>query len=434
MRNRLIIISAVVLVSLYIALPKTLNIKGTSITRRDFGLNTDLKLGLDLVGGSHLEFDVEANDLSEDKKKNALESLQQVIERRVNLFGVSEPSVSLTSFEGKERIVVELPGIKDTNQAISLIGKTAQLTFMQLDQDALKEASDSANLENALVPTDLTGADLKSADVSFSDVSAEPVVVLEFTSEGENKFSQLTEKNVGSPLPIALDGEVISAPVVQEKISGGTAQITGEFSIEEAKQLAIQLNAGALPVSIQLVNERTVGASLGKESVQKSIKAGLIGLGLVLVFMIIFYGELGLVADVGLVIFAIITLALYKAIPVVLTLPGIAGFMLSVGMAVDSNILIFERFREEKAKGVNLSYALETSFGRAWDSIRDANIATLVTAFVLANPLDWPFLHVSGPVRGFAITLAIGIGVSLFTGVYVSRNLLRLFIDFKKEK
>lgn len=434
MRNRIFLIISIVLISLYIALPKTLNIRGTQITRRDFGLNTELKLGLDLVGGSHLEFDVESADLSEEKKKDALESLQQVIERRVNLFGVSEPNVSLTSFEGKDRIVVELPGIKDTNQAIALIGKTAQLTFLQLDNELLAEASDSANIEQALIPTDLTGANLKNADVSFSEVNAEPVVVLNFTDEGEQKFADLTEANVGSPLPIALDNEIVSAPIVQEKITGGTAQITGNFSLDEAKQLAIQLNAGALPVSIQLVNERTVGASLGRDSVEKSVKAGFIGLGLVLVFMIIFYGKLGFVADIGLVIFAIITFALYKIIPVVLTLPGIAGFMLSVGMAVDSNILIFERFREEKAKGVNLSFALETSFGRAWDSIRDANIATLVTAFILANPLDWSFLHVSGPVRGFAITLAIGIGVSLFTGVYVSRNLLRLFVGFRRDK
>jgi preprotein translocase subunit SecD len=224
----------------------------------------------------------------------------------------------------------------------------------------------------------------------------------------------------------------VSNPIVQEKITGGSAQITGDFSVEEADKLAIQLNAGALPVSIRLVEQRTVGATLGSESIQRSVRAGLIGLSMVLLFMILAYGRLGLVANIALVIFGVLTLALYKLIPVVLTLPGIAGFLLSVGMAVDSNILIFERFKEEKPRR-DFADALEVSFGRAWDSIRDANIATLVTAFILANPLDWPFLHTSGPVRGFAITLALGIGISLFTGIVVSRNLLRVLIRERKK-
>ena len=258
------------------------------------------------------------------------------------------------------------------------------------------------------------------------------MVSLEFSKEGAEKFARLTEKNVGKPLAILLDGVPISAPIVQEVITGGQAQISGNFSLDEAKNLAIQLNAGALPVSIKLVEERTVGASLGAESVKASIRAGLIGLSMVLLFMIAAYGRLGLVANIALIIFGILTLALYKLIPVVLTLPGIAGFLLSVGMAVDANILIFERFKEEK-RHRDFANALEVSFGRAWDSIRDANIATLVTAFILANPLDLSFLHTSGPVRGFAVTLALGIGISLFTGIVVSRNLLRVFIREAKK-
>ncbi len=197
--------------------------------------------------------------------------------------------------------------------------------------------------------------------------------------------------------------------------------------------MSIQLNAGALPVPVKLVEQRTVDATLGAESITQSVKAGLVGLGMVLIFMILSYGKLGMVADVALVIFGVITLALYKLIPVVLTLPGIAGFLLSVGMAVDSNILIFERFKEEKPRR-DYKDALEVSFGRAWDSIRDANIATLFTAFVLANPLDFSFLHTSGPVRGFAITLSLGILISLFTGIVVSRNLLRVFIKESKQQ
>lgn len=256
-------------------------------------------------------------------------------------------------------------------------------------------------------------------------------MAIKFDADGAKKFEDLTAKNIGKPLVIILDNQVVSAPIVKDKISGGSAVIEGSFTLDEAKNLAIQLNAGALPVPVKLVEQRTVGATLGAESVARSIRAGLIGLIMVLTFMVIIYGKMGLIADCALIIFGLLTLALYKLMPVVLTLPGIAGFLLSVGMAVDSNILIFERFKEEIVRRP-FADALEVSFGRAWDSIRDANIATLFTAFVLANPFEWKFLHTSGPVRGFAITLALGIFISLFTGIVVSRNLLRVFIKESK--
>lgn len=381
----------------------------------------DLKLGLDLAGGSHLVFEADTSKISEEKKSTAINGVRDVIERRVNFFGIAEPNVTTSKFEGKDRVVVELPGISDTKQAVTLIGRTAQLSFAKVE-----EASPSA----ILIPTDLTGADLSSADVVFDRNTGKPSISLQFTSEGGGKFEKITGEVVGKPLAIVLDGEVISAPVVQERISGGSAQITGNFSLEEAKQLSIQLNAGALPIPVSLVEERTVGATLGADSVNKSVKAGIVGIVVVGLFMILMYRTLGLIAVTGLIIFAAITLAIYKIIPITLTLPGIAGFMLSIGMAVDSNILIFERFKEEK-KIRAIPDALEISFGRAWDSIRDANIATLVTAFILANPLDWEFLNVSGPVRGFAITLALGTAISLFTGIFVSRNLLRMFVKQK---
>jgi len=385
--------------------------------------NFDLQLGLDLAGGSHLVFEANTSNLSIEDSQNALESLRNTIERRVNLFGVSEPVVQTSSFAGKKRIIVELPGVKDTKEAVNIIGKTAQLVFAEVPQ---------ATSSSSFVLTDLTGADLSKASVIFDQQkSGKPVIQLQFSKEGGEKFEKITSNNIGNPLAIILDNEVISAPIVQETISGGQAVISGDFSLDQAKELALQLNAGALPLPINLVEERTVEAVLGTESVAKSVTAGLIGLLMVLLFMIISYGWLGVVADIGLVIFGVLTLALYKLIPVVLTLPGIAGFLLTVGMAVDSNILIFERYKEEKLKR-NSKDALEVSFGRAWDSIRDANIASLVTAFVLANPFDWSFLHTSGPVRGFAITLTLGIGISLFTGIYVSRNLLRVFV--KEEK
>jgi len=438
--KKLLLILFLTIVCLFISLPqnipfkiKTLGIKidrtfvrpnlDLKIGRLEIKKNFDLILGLDLAGGSHLVFEADTSKIPAEKVKDAIESVRNVIEKRVNLFGVSEPVVQTSSFEGKNRIVVELPGIKDTQKAAALIGKTAQLVFAEVEG-----ASASAKLK----PTTLTGADLITARVEFDQTSGKPGVGIEFNKEGDTKFAALTEKNVGKPLAILLDGEVVSAPIVQEKIIGGKAQISGSFTTDEAKSLTIQLNAGALSLPIKLVEERTVGATLGAESVQRSVKAGLVGLAMVLLFMLLTYGGLGLVADIGLVVFAIITLALYKLIPVVLTLPGIAGFLLSVGMAVDSNILIFERFKEERGRRP-MADALEISFGRAWDSIRDANIATLLTAFILANPFEWNFLNTSGPVRGFAITLALGIGISLFTGIVVSRNLLRVFVKEKKK-
>lgn len=419
--KKVILIFILFLACLYISLP----------IKKPGKINNQIKLGLDLAGGSQLVFEADTSKISSDKKNSSLESLRNVIERRVNLFGISEPNVQTSNFQGKDRIVVELPGVNDTKEAQALIGRTAQLVFAEVVEVPGKNgATPSATLK----PTDLTGADLAEAGVTFDQNTGKPAVSLTFTTEGGEKFAKITGDNVGKPVAIILDNDVISAPNVQEKIVGGTAQITGSFTLDEAKNLSIQLNAGALPVPVKVVEERTIGATLGAESISKSIIAGLVGLGMVMLFMIISYKGLGLVADIGLIVFGVITLALYKLIPVVLTLPGIAGFLLSVGMAVDSNIIIFERFKEEKDKHSTIADALEVSFGRAWDSIRDANIATLLTAFILANPLDWNFLHTSGPVRGFAITLALGIGISLFTGIVVSRNLLRLFVKERKEK
>ncbi len=436
--KKVILIFIFTLIAGYISLPRELNLFGKKIVRHDLDIsigritlkkNFDLVLGLDLAGGSHLVFEADVSNIPKEKTKDVLQGLKNVIERRVNLFGVSEPNVQISSFEGKYRVIVELPGVKDTKEAVELIGQTSQLVFAEIVENPQDK---EGTLSAALVPTDLTGADLKEAKVIFDEQTGKPLVSLEFTKEGGEKFAKITERNIDKPLPIFLDANQISAPIVREKIEGGKAVISGEFSINEAKNLSIQLNAGALPVPVTLVGQEIIGATLGTDSVKKSIFAGIVGLFMVLIFMVLSYGKLGLVADCALIIFGLLTLAVYKLIPVVLTLPGIAGFLLSVGMAVDSNILIFERFKEEK-KTRDFVNALEVSFGRAWDSIRDANIATLVTAFVLANPLDLPFLHISGPVRGFAITLSLGIAISLFTGIVVSRNLLRVFIKEKSK-
>ena len=438
--KKLILIFILTLICGYISLPNEFEIFGKKLSRRDVDFNIgrfyiqkefDLVLGLDLAGGSHLVLEADTSQLPDDKKETALQGVRDVIERRVNLFGVSEPNVQTSEFEGKNRIIVELPGVKDTKEAVNLIGKTAQLNFAEIVE--IPAEVEGATPSAALSFTGLTGADLKDATVIFDTQDGKPAVQIQFTDEGGKKFEQITERNVGKPLAMILDDSLISdpPPVVREKISGGSAVISGNFSLDEAKQLSIQLNAGALPVPVKLIEERTIGATLGTESISRSVRAGLVGLAMVLLFMILAYGKLGFFADLALIVFGVITLALYKFIPVVLTLPGIAGFLLSVGMAVDSNILIFERLKEEKGKR-NFADALEVSFGRAWDSIRDANIATLVTAFVLANPLDFSFLQTSGPVRGFAITLSLGIAISLFTGIVVSRNLLRVFVKSGK--
>lgn len=426
----ILIFLLIVLCGFTIAFKKPLNADSSFLQNvlnyQNYSINNifDLSLGLDLSGGSHLVFEADTKELDASKKEQAIKSLRNVIEKRVNLFGLSESNVQTSSFEGKDRIIVEMPGINDPKEATSLIGQTAQLSFAEVVE---VPGEKGATPSSQIMPTNLTGADLKLANTVFDENTGKPSVAIEFTDEGSVKFEEITARNIGKPLAIILDNEMVSAPTVNEKISGGKAQISGSFTIEEVNKLEIQLNAGALPVPVKLVEEKTVGATLGADSINKSVKAGLIGLIMVIIFMILSYGKYGFVADISLIVFGLITLTIYKLVPVTLTLPGIAGFLLSVGMAVDSNILIFERLKEE-IKIRPFSSALEVSFGRAWDSIRDANVATLVTAFILANPLDWSFLHVSGPVRGFAITLALGIGISLFTGLVVSRNLLRLFV------
>lgn len=436
--KKFVLIIVITLAASYISLPQRLNLFGKNFTRPDmnihvgkFSLQRELKmhLGLDLAGGSRLVFEADMSKISAEKKADALSGVRNIIENRVNMFGLSESSVQTSNFEGKDRIIVELPGISDTKEAVDLIGKTAQLSFVEVKEEI---AEGNATPSATLAPTNLTGADLKSADVNFDNNTGKPAISLQFTNEGGEKFAKITAENIGKQLPIILDNQIISAPTVEEMITGGQAQISGNFTVEEAKKLAVQLNAGALPVPVNLIEEKTIEATLGAMSVKQSVLAGAVGLAMVGLFMILSYGKFGLVADAGLFIFSVISLALYKLIPVTLTLPGIAGFMLSIGMAVDSNILIFERFKEEKLKR-KVSDALEVSFGRAWDSIRDANVATILTSLVLMNPLDWSFLPSSGPVRGFAITLLIGVILSLFTGIYVSRNLLRIFVKDRKE-
>ena len=419
------------IISIFIDLPEKFSLFGQHFSRPSINwqlgkwrLQRDLEIkqGIDLAGGSHLVFQADMSQVGIEDRDAALVAAKENIERRINLFGLSESLVQTSKLGENYRLIVELPGITDADQAIDLIGQTAQLDFRELAPEATRAAA-----LGDYQTTGLTGKDLEKAQVQFDSNTGQPAVGLKFSDEGAKKFTEITSQNVGKPVAIFLDKFPITQPLVREKITSGNAIISGEFTTNEAKLLATQLNAGALPVPVKVAEERTIGATLGSESVRRSIQAGLIGLLMVIFFMAAYYGRLGILADIGLVIYGLITLMLYKLIPIVLTLPGIAGFMLSVGMAVDANILIFERMKEETRSGKPRQLAMELGFGRAWDSIRDANVCTLITCFILFNPFSWSFLNTSGMVRGFALTLGLGVLLSLFTGIIVTRTILRTF-------
>ena len=373
--------------------------------------------GLDLQGGVHLVYELDDSKVEQKDKASAQQSVINVIDRRINALGVAEPVIQSAKVGNKDAVIVELPGVTDVNEAISLIGKTAQLIFLEYNATN----AESQNPAEQWKETGLTGANLKHADVQFDKNTGEPQVAIQFDAEGSKIFADLTQRNLQKPIAIELDNEIISAPTVQTVIENGQAVITGKFTIDEAKKLAIELNAGALKVPINLVEQRTIGATLGSDSVKKSLMAGIVGLVLVALFMIIYYKVPGLLATLALFIYSLVVLALFKLIPVTLTLAGIAGFILSVGMAVDANILIFERTKEELAAGKTIGLAIEDGFRRAWSSIRDSNFSSLITCLIL-------YYGTTGLVRGFAVTLAIGILVSMFTAITVTRTFLRLGI------
>lgn len=390
-----------------------------------------LKKGLDIQGGMQVVLEADMSQIPELDRREALDSAREVILRRVDLFGIAEPNVQ-TSIQGQTyRLLVELPGVSDPQQALELVGTTAQLDFQLLKETQI--ASESADVtestvpQTVLEPTGLTGKQLKKTSVQFDPQTGEPTVALAFNEEGTKLFADITQNNLGAPLGIFIDQSIVMAPVIQVPILTGEAVISGGFTVDTAKQLSIQLNAGALPVPITVLEQRTIGASLGEQSVLLSVRAGVIGLLAVCIFMIAFYGIKGIFSAITLLMYAVFTAAVYKLVGITLTLPGIAGLLLSIGMAVDANILVYERMKEELRSGKDPDRALELGFGRAWDSIKDANIATIVTSLILINPLNLAFLNTSGLVRGFGVTLLFGVLISLFTGVFVSRVLLRLF-------
>lgn len=362
-------------------------------------LALSIKQGLDLQGGTHVV--LEAVDTPEAKvDDDSVQRVVKIIERRINELGLTEPIIQR---QGERRIIVELPGVKDPEKAIELLGKTALLEFQ--DESGI---------------TVLTGKDLKDARAQI-DQGKRNLVAIEFTDQGGKAFAELTSKNVGKHIAILLDKQILTNPTVEEPITGGKAVITGNRTIEEAERVAILLRSGSLPVKVDMIETRTVGPTLGADSKAKSMNAFAMGLSAILLFMLLYYRMSGFVANIALLLYVLLTLSTMKMLNATLTLPGIAGIILSIGMAVDANVLIFERFKEELRNGKTLRSAMDTGFTKAFDTILDGNLTTMFAAIVL-------FFLGTGPIKGFAITLIIGNIISMFTAVTVTRFMLRSLI------
>jgi preprotein translocase subunit SecD len=378
-------------------------------------------------------------------KENAVQQGLETIRNRIDEFGVSEPTIQI---QGKRRILVQLPGIKDFKRAIDLIGKTARLEFKLVDETMSVDAAMNTTVpegdeilyqkttdkETGKVTKEpylikkravLTGDTLTAAEVRYDNQYNEPYVAINFNSDGARIFHQVTRDNIQKRLAIVLDGNIYSAPVIQDAIAGGSAQITGRFSTEEARDLAIILRAGALPAPVTILENRTVGPSLGRDSIEKGIKSILIGALLVVIFILIYYRLSGVIAVTALIVNIVLLMGALAYFGASLTLPGIAGIILTVGMAIDANVLVFERIREEIKVGKTVRAAIDAGFAKALRTIVDANVTTFIAAFVL-------FQFGTGPIKGFAITLCIGIAASMFTAIFMSRTIFDLIMKSKK--
>jgi protein-export membrane protein SecD len=389
------------------------------------------KLGLDLAGGTELIYNADISQARGGDIGSAMSTLRDVIERRVNIFGVSEPVVEtqtagLLSGSQDYRLVVDLPGVTDVSQAESMIGETPHLEFELVRPEAKNLTADqlkTMTVDQIYMPTGLDGSLLDNASLQFSaggtggGIAGEPTVAIEFNSVGRDLFAKLTTENKGQVLAVVLDGVPISTPTINDAITDGKAVISGSFTADQAKTLVRNLNYGALPIPITLQSTQSIGPSLGQNAKDQGVKAGAIGFALIALFLILWYRLPGLIASISLVMYVALSLAVFKLIPVTLTAAGIAGFILSIGMAVDANVLIFERLKEELKKGSTIHDAMALGFSRAWLSIRDSNISSIITAIVL-------FWLGTSAVKGFALTLGLGVLISMFTAISVSRTFL----------
>ncbi len=401
------------------------------------GSSHPFRLGLDLSGGTHLVYRADVSKLAPEDIADSMTSLRNVVENRVNVFGVSEPLVqteqgaALSSKESAYKLIVELPGVTDVDEAVKSIGATPQLDFRLVtaaDMAAFASSSvaytGTTTLEHRpeylalFKPTGLNGTMIGKASLEFNSTTNQPVVGITFTSEGRDLFSSITKDNIHNYLGIFLDGVPISVPVIQDQILDGKGQISGSFTVDEAKALVRNLNFGALPVPVSLISTQTIGASLGAQAVHGGIEAGIVAFIIIALFLIFWYRLPGLVAVIALAIYTVLMLALFKLIPVTLTAAGIAGFIITIGMAVDANILIFERMKEELHRGRGIWDAMHEGFTRAWTSIRDSNISSIITGAILF------YFGSSAVIRGFALVFVIGVLVSMFTAITASRMML----------
>ncbi len=392
-------------------------------------------LGLDLSGGTHLIYRADISAVPKGEVNDRMTALRDVIERRINIFGVSEPVIQTehSGLTDEERLVVDLPGVTDIAEATKMIGQTPLLEFrvendgsyipeLEIDPTELDaDGNITLNAGDALaaqyMPTELTGRYLKRATLEFNQTTNEPIIGLQFDETGSKLFEDITGANVGKSVAIFLDGSPISMPVVNEKITGGQAVINGSFAPDEAKILVGRLNSGALPVPIELISTQTIGASLGADAVDAGVKAGMIGFAIIALFLILYYRFPGFISVIALSIYVAMMLALFKLIPVTLSAAAIAGFIISLGLAVDANILIFERMKEEMKKGHTIADAMREGFERAWPSIRDSNISTIISMAIL-------FMFGSSLIKGFALTFGLGVLVSMLSAVTLSRRFL----------
>jgi len=403
-----------------------------------------LTLGLDIQGGTSLVFQAQPTDKIE-LTNDAVQGATAVIQNRIDALGVTEPNIQR---KGKDQIVVELPGVKDPTHAIKIIGDTALLEFAEAEWSPAAESALDMEKVKAVYGPDarvakvpeyegkklvsekpiilkkvvLTGADLKGVWPSV-DEYGNPIVDIEFKGSGAKIFGEVTASNIGKPIAILLDKKIISAPNVREAIPSGRAQISGNFSADEVSDLVVKLKAGSLPIPIHVIETRIVGPTLGKDSVDKSVFAGIVGFSIVLIFMVLYYRIPGLLADIALVIYIILVLAVLSLLRSTLTLPGIAGFLLSIGMAVDANIIIFERFKEELRQKKTIRNCIVTSFERAFSAILDSNVTTIIAAITL-------FMLGTGTIKGFAITLTVGIIISMFTAIVITKLFMDLMVEW----
>jgi len=402
-----------------------------SYTTQKEGAHFPFQLGLDLSGGTHLVYNADVSAVPGPDVSDSLAALRDVIERRVNLFGVSEPLVQLQNVGNDHRLIVELSGVTNVDAAIALIGQTPLLEFKAERPDgetfAIAEAHTKGERmdEDPYLTTGLTGRFLKHAQLEFRSptggsgvgITSEPAVVVTFNDEGSALFAEITKENVGRTIAIYLDGALISAPVVREEIQGGTATISGSMDAKEAKELAGRLNAGALPLPISLLSTETIGPALGEAATRAGVWAGILGFIGVSLFLILWYRVPGIISIIALLIYVAVMLAVFKIIPVTLTAAGIAGFILSIGMAVDANILIFERMKEELRAGKSVDVATREGFARAWTSIRDSNISSMITAVIL-------FWFGTSLIKGFALTFGLGVLISMISAISITRTFL----------